>query len=374
MTDPLIGAPPLQIGDKVHLGAFVATINAFGVIGDLDTPDQTYFTIEGFGGNAILTTSALVGPKGIPGSNAPAPKLQEPIYDSVDELPTNLVDDPIDVGKYWIIREWDTNTPPNQIGSWFYIWYGDHYEQFRMGSPGQAGPVPNITPSVELLDPDNPALSDEIDVTGTSFDPAWHFKLKAPRGPEGPATNIADAPDVDMTPTPETGDTLVYNAADGKWHPSTLQAFVPRFYTYPEGSFTDVALAFGTSVPIGTAVIPPAEFNAVPIVFGHFKIDGVELDTTPFMVGVEVRLGSTTGTLVARGWGNSSTFVYVIPHTSTGTSPGDAITPTNGRGVIPAGTTGADATLYVSCFNDGVAGAYHFEKAGAQLSVQLFPV
>jgi hypothetical protein len=177
-----------------------------------------------------------------------------------------------------------------------------------------------------------------------------------------------------MTPAPETGDTLVYNAADGKWHPSTTQAYIPKFYTYPEGSFIDVPLAFGTSVPIGTCVIPPLEYNAVPVVLGHFRVDGIEIDTTPFMIGVEVRLGSTTGTLVARGWGNTSQFVNVFPHASSTTAPGDAITPTNGRAVILAGTTGADATLYVQCFNDGVAGAYHFEKAGAQLSVQMFPV
>lgn len=371
MTEPLTP----QIGDVVPLGIFLANIHAFGTVSDLDTPDQVSWSIEGFGSNGALNVAALRGDQGVPGTNAPLPKLQEPIYDSSDDLPGNLTDDDVDIGKYWIVREFDDDA--NQIGSWFYLWYGTNFQQFRMGSPGEAGPVPIITPSVLLLDPDDDSLTSNVVVTGDAFHPSWRLNLKAPRGPEGPATNIADAPDVDMTPPPETGDTLVYNAADSKWHPSTTQAFIPKFYTMPEASFVDVSLAINTRVQLGTFLVPPQEYDCVPVVFGHMRITGIELDQDPLIVGAEIRLGSPTGgTLVGRGYGNISSYTHIMPHASgsdSGTAA-DAISPDNGRGVIAAGATGAAATLYISAFNDGLAGIYTFSKRGAQISVQLLPV
>jgi hypothetical protein len=53
---------------------------------------------------------------------------------------------------------------------------------------------------------------------------------------------------------------------------------------------------------------------------------------------------------------------------------GDAITPDNGRGVIRAGSTGADATIYINAYNDGAPGIYHFDRHGAQLSILCIPV
>jgi hypothetical protein len=370
MTAPNIINPDL--GDRVYLGSFLSQNHVFGVISDLDTPDQASMSWEIAGGNGFLTVPVLQGRQGATGSNAPLLRLQQQVFDDSDELPTNLTDDDVDIGKYWIVQEFDDDG--NVTGSKAYIWYGDHYEFFQMGTQGPAGPVPIIAFSIELLDPDDDDLENEVVITGDAYHPSVLLKIKAPRGPQGPATNIADAPDVDMTPPPETGDTLVYNEADGKWHPSTTQAYIPKFYTYPEGSFNDVSLAFGTRVPIGSCLVPPQEYDSVPIVFGHFRLTGLELDSTPLMVGVEVRLGSVNGTLVARGWGNITNYALVIPHASTGTAPNDAITPENERAKIPAGATGAAATLYVNAFNDGVAGLYNFENAGAQLSVQLNPI
>lgn len=373
---------PLVVGDRTFLGAITGvTINCFGQVSDLDTPDQVAFTIEGFGSNAILSTAALIGPPGPPGTNAPAPKLQSQIFDSVDDLPTNLTDDPVDIGKCWIIREWDTLTPPNQIGSWFYIWMGDHYEQFKMGSPGQAGPVPNVTWSYQLVD-STVTSNSLVTQSGTPFDPSVLVQVNKEliRGPVGPSTNISAAPDVDHTTAPETGDVLTYNSAVGKWQPEPVGTIVPKFYTMPQAAFVNVPLALDNRVPLGSFTIPPLEWDCVPYVSGHLRITGVEADVTPFLLGCEVRLGeggaSGGGTLVARGWGNTSTFTDVKPHAS-GTHSGtaaDAISPDNGRAVIPAGSTGAAATLYVNAFNDGAPGIYHFDRTGAQLAILCIPV
>jgi hypothetical protein len=105
------------------------------------------------------------------------------------------------------------------------------------------------------------------------------------------------------------------------------------------------------------------------------RLTGIDLDADPFIIGAQVRLGHpTTGTLLARGFGNISTYVQLMPHASTSATPNDAITPGNGRGLVGSAVTGTARTLYVSAFNDGLAGVYNFDNAGAQLDVMLFPV
>jgi hypothetical protein len=42
--------------------------------------------------------------------------------------------------------------------------------------------------------------------------------------------------------------------------------------------------------------------------------------------------------------------------------------------VVHAGATGATTTLYFNLYNDGVTGAYAFNKKDAQASVLLIPV
>ena len=157
--------------------------------------------------------------------------------------------------------------------------------------------------------------------------------------------------------------------------PRPIGTIVSKCYTMPEAAFVDVPLAIGTSVAIGSFVVPPQDWDCIPWVTGHVRLTGIEADIDPFIIGAEVRLGNaTTGQVVARAFGNISTYCTFVPHASTSATPNDAITPTNGRAVIPAGSTGAAATLYINAFNDGVAGIYNFEKRGSQMGIQLNPV
>lgn len=359
-----------DIGDRIYLDSFLSRNDIFGVVSDLDTPDQASMSWEVAGGRGYITVPVLRGRPGPSGSNAPVLKLQHQVFDDPDDLPTNLTDDDVDIGKYWVVREFDEDDNP--VGSKAYIWYGDHYEWFQMGTQGPVGPVPIIAFNIELLDPDDDDLENEVVVTGDAYHPSVLLKIKAPRGPQGVMGNMEALSNWDGSTPTEAGDVPVFDGTN--WKPSAAVLYIPRFYTYPEGSFTDVALAYGTRVPLGTALIPPQDYDCKPWVTGHFRVTGLEFDTTPLMIGVEVRLGAVDGTLIARGWGNITNYVTVIPHTSTGSSPNDAITPENGRGLVAAGATGSAATLYVNAFNDGVAGVYNFENAGAQLAALLIPV
>jgi hypothetical protein len=368
---------PLAIGDRLYLGSILGvTLNCYGTVSDLDTPDQVAFTIEGFGSNALLNTSGFVGPKGDTGSNAPLGTRMFPVFDSVDDLPTNLTDDPVDIGKYWIVRQFDDSDPPNEIGSWWYMWDGSDYEQFKMGEPGQAGPVPDVTYVFQLVD--NTVTTDvKVTQTGDPYHPnvlvqVYEELIRGPQGPDA-AWDLYSGANV-----PTLGDTLVYDGT----HFLSTPLVVPqtKFWTVPEAAFTDQPLAFGTRVPLGSFTVPTLGWDTVIRVGGHLRLTGVEADADPFIIGCEVRLGTGGatggGTLIGRGYGNISSYVNISPHAS-GDTPGaaaDAISPDNGRGVIPAGTSGTAATLYVNAFNDGLAGVYNFSKRGAQIDVQAIPV
>ncbi|WP_104151092.1 phage tail protein [Mycobacterium intracellulare] len=367
---------PLDQGSKVYLGSFDTTVHAFGVISDLDTPDQVEFTMEGFGSNAVLNYSVIQGDPGPPGNNAPLGNRQFPTLDSTDDLPQNLTDDPVDIGKFWIIRVFDEDG--NEIGSNWAMWNGTDYEIYKEGMPGQVGPVPKVTPVFNLVTADDAATWSTVDQgngyritkTGSDASPTWTFDVNREilRGPAGVGSDW----NLYTGGGEAVGDLPQWNGS--KYVPTPLEHIVPQMFTYPEGHFSDVALAIGTRVTIGTCLIPPIDHDVVPWVTGHFRLTGVELDTTPFTIGVEVRLGSATGQVVARGYGNITGYVTVIPHASTASTPNDAITPDNGRAVIPANSTGGPATLFVNAYNDGAAGLYSFSAAGAQLAVQALPV
>jgi hypothetical protein len=362
-----------QVGDSVYLGSFLSNNHIFGVVSDLDTPDMASMSWEVFAGNGLISVRALIGPTGPAGQPMFLLKQQMQIFDEVDDLPTNLTNEDIDKGKYWIVREYDEDG--NAISSKAYVWYGTRYEWFPMGSAGPPGPVPIITPTFELVPSSAGIANAEVTVTGDDYHPSWHTKVNEEliRGPAGPSATIASAPDVNMGDGAELGDALVWDGTD--WAPTPIGTIVPKFYTMPEAAFVDVPLAIGTSVALGVFVVPPQDWDCVPYITGHLRLTGIEADTDPMIIGAEVRLGhATTGQVVARAFGNISTYATLVPHASTSATPNDAITPSNGRGVIPSGSTGAPASLYIRAFNDGVAGIYNFEKRGSQMGILLLPV
>lgn len=352
-----------KTGDEQYLGSILANVHCWGVVRDLDTPALTTATFEVLGNDGALILDALVGPQGVPGQNAPIVKMEygSSIDDPAD-LPQNLTNTPIDIGRTW----W--------IGSLVYMWDGTMYVAKDMGSQGPPGPVPKIAPSVQLLDPDNASLTSTIELSGTATNPGWLLKLKAPRGPKGDNATIRDATDYSEVTSgpPTTGDVIAWNGQD--FEPRQVGSIRPQMFTVPEANFTSFS-GITTRQQIASFTVPPQEWAWVPWVTGHIRAVGLEADTDPLILGCEVRLGDpTAGVLVGRGFGNSSTWTTIVPHTSTNQSPNDAITPGNGWARVPANATGPQSTLYVNLFNDGVSGAYAFNKQQAQLAIMLMPV
>ncbi|SKM80905.1 Bacteriophage minor tail subunit [Mycobacteroides abscessus subsp. massiliense] len=358
------------LGLMQYLKSITTTTHVFAVLSDGETPDGFSATIEISGDQATLTIPALVGPQGPAGQNAFAMRLQLSTIDDPEDLPTNLTNTEEDIGKYWVMNHYEGD-PPVMVGSRAYVWFGDHYKVLMMGSQGPVGPVPEITWGVELLDPDG-AQDSYMSQSGSPYTPSVIAHLRVPRGPVGPSTNIASAPDVDMTTPPRLGQVLAFNGT--KWAPLDVGAILPRPFTVPEAAFTNFQ-GVSTRAPIGSFAIPAQPFNWKPMVWGKVKATGVQLNSDPFIIGCEVRLGNpTSGPLIARGFGNTSQWAQMSPHASSPTDPVAAITPDNTLGLVTANHTGNAGTVYVNLYNDGSPGAYMFDKANAQLFILVVPV
>ncbi len=342
-------------GDPVYLGSFLSNTHWYGVVGDGDTPAMQVATMEAVGQDAVIALDVLKGDKGDKGDPADIVQMQ---WDSTITAPSQLPQDlnaTTDVGKAW----W--------VNSMVYVWVGDHYIAKQMGSPGQPGPVPNITFTAERVPP---GTGTTIVQSGTSANPILHLKVDAPAGPVGPADAITSATDYDNTLPPENGQVVTWNGTKSKWEASDFAAKHPMFYSMPEAAFTNFT-GVAQRHSIGSWTIPAQDFAYVPYVTGHIKAAGVELDADPLIIGCEVRLGDPiSGQLVGRGFGNISSWATITPHFSTTGDPNAAVSPDNGVAEVPAGTA---MNIHVNLYNDGLLGAYIFQRAGSQLGILLVP-
>lgn len=349
-------------GDAVALFQTLMSATWYGVVGDGNTPGGMAATLEMVDSEAVITTDVLVGPKGDPGDPAPLVDLQWPALEQaadLDQFRNSLTYD--DKGKAW----W--------VGTVVYVWDGTDFQMVRPGPAGPPGATPQITISAETipLDERDDDTTDEVVQSGTSLHPHLHFRLLSPQGPEGPSTNILDAPDYDSSQgAPDDGQTLVWSEALQLWQPSDFTNKHPRHYSVPEAAFTNFS-GLAQRHSILTYVVEAQDYSWTPYVTGHIKAYGVELDADPLIIGCEVRLGDAlTGQLIARGFGNISRWTHIFPHFSTESDPTTAVAPDNGVATIPAGQT---ATIYVNLYNDGLLGSYIFNKAGSQLSILCIP-
>jgi len=260
------------------------------------------------------------------------------------------------VDRYWVVT-WDLRGRPSHTQHVF-----PHpvvNVTFQDGGPGL---VTGVSTTVVAR-----TLSGAGRVLGIMFRPAGFRPLLG-----RPMATIRDATDYDDSVPPSVGQVIAWNGKD--FAPQDPNVLTPRFFTVPQANFVNFT-GISTRHTIGSFLIPPMPFDYVPIVWGHIKSTGVELDADPFIIGCEVRIGNaTSGELIGRGFGNISTWTTIVPHVSTNQDITRAISPDNGVGVIPGYSTGEASTLYINLFNDGLAGVYQFNRNNAQLAVMVMPV
>ena len=370
MTQPNNVVQMLSVGDTVPLGTILANVHLLGVATDPTTPNMFSGTFEMFGDQGVLTVPVLQGPAGPQGNPQFALMFQKDNLASPSDLPQDLTDTTADIGKYWIFKTVDSNG--NITGTAAYIWYGTEYRQMPMGSQGPPGPYPVITPVVDLIDSD---LNSYVTVSGPASNPQWQLNLAVPTGPQGPAASLSQCPDVNLSTPPTVGQVLGFNGqytlgGAPIFQPMDIGDIMPRPYTIPESAFQSYSGITGGSQTICTWQAPTQNWAWQPWINGQIDITGIDLSFTP-LLSAEVRIGSPSGTLVAYGNANTSGSITLTPHTSEAGAPSRAMSPTNGYAQTAAGAT---TTVYVNLLNTGLATAYNFQAANAQLGMLALPV
>lgn len=364
--------------DSTFIANYLINTKVYAVVVPAGADQEFVATFEVQGDQGTLTMAAIIGQRGPAGIDMFVLHLQTDDIESPSALPQSPVLQAADLGKFWVFD--DVDGEGNIIGASGYIWYGDSYRRIMLGTPGAPGPVPLITPSVELVDPET--ATTQVIPGGSDLFPTQHFKLAVEPGPKGPGAAIAVAADVDLSIPPVAGDVLGFTGrytTDGNhypiWVPVSISQLIPAPYSMPENAFTSFN-GISQRAAIGSFQLPAQAFPWTPIIWGHLGAFGIELSLTPLTIGCEVLLGNpTTGQQIARGFGNSMGEVNIMPHYSTPGTPTRAITPTNSLAVVPAHHANpAQATVYVNLFNDGAAGIYSFSPTDAQIFVMVVPV
>lgn len=353
-------------------------------------------------GAHLVDLEALEGPAGGPGlSQFPLMRMID-IYTDPKDLPNVLTNNSADIGKFWLIDQFDST---GCINSAAYIWFGTEFRVLPFGVQGPPGKYGVIKPFVTLLGPDNTSTMTWTG-EGTDAEPyQLTVTLSVPQGPMGQSCPLFNMPDVRHERPPvggqfmaATGDTISH---DGDtlpvWSATSVGDIIPQPYLVPSAAFSSYSdIDFSAPVTIVTFPVPPCSFPWKPLVWGQIEMYGTQwFEFLPSDIGVIILLGDPdpeVGTLVARGFGNAPRgVVTVIPHCSypqypagPGEPEGDvnssslAMTPWNTVGAVPENHTGAQGTLYVILVNEGKAEGsstrFDFTAAGSSLFVLACPM
>lgn len=355
-------------GDAVMLYQSMLQATWVGLVGDPDTPPMVGATMEMVDGKAVITTTVLIGPRGFPGKNAPIVELHWPV-------PLN------EAGEIDLPTDWGPELKNHGFlfNGLVYVWDGVNDFHIGLAGPqGKTGATPNITFEYETIPmsertPEVIAAGDQVFRGGTPENPFIKIRALSPQGPQGemgPVEQLTNYNPNSAAGGKTPGKALTVMPDGVTWGPSDLAAKTVLFGTIPEAAFSNFT-GSAQRAPILSYQLPVVDFDYVLRVGGHFKAFGVELDTDPLTIGCEVRLNDPlSGQLIGRGKGTIIGWTQVGPHFSTPTSPTVAVAPDNGVGLVPAGTT---ATIHVALVNDGLFGAYIFNRADAQLDWLMIP-
>ena len=364
MTSPTVQAEPLYIGDRYIKVKFYAAPRNPG------DPSTIVGTLTLMPDEDVLVLDALRGPKGDMGPTAP---FWDPQWDSTitvpGDLPTNLGAG--DKGKAWYIS-----------GYW-HIWTGNFWKILLGSIPGPPGITPNISFSAEQIEapPGGPYGPIVVNESGTLESPNFHMLIPGIIGPEGPSTQIRNAPDYDDEVGILDGQTIVWNETTAKFTPGDPAQQAMTWITMPEYSFGPAGTFSAVRTVVGSFPIPAQPEAYYPKVGGHLRWKRSGLFNSA-QVEVEVRIENEgnnspeTGSLIGRALYDPSTLdaetiAHIHAHHSDITDPSRSISPSTNVGRVSAGQA---VRVYVILFRSGGAGSYVYATAGSYLSYEMFPV
>jgi hypothetical protein len=309
-----------QVGDTVLLETYFINTRVYGIVVPAGSPPTFTATYEIQGDQGTMTIAAVVGPQGPAGQNAFVLNFQADAIDDPADLPQTLTNTTADIGKFWIVDDVDANG--EIIGSSSYIWYGTTYRRIMNGSPGPPGPVPVITPYVNLVSyPGNSSVEE----SGTVWEPTLTFNLAVPPGPQGPGAALALAPDVnEVTSPPVPGDVMAFSGS------YTTQYLPVPAYVGANGLGSGGTLASGSYYYVVTALSAAGETLASNEVSANLSGSTSSVLLTWYQVdgatGYKIYRGTTSGgenrLLTTIGNGATTTYTDTGATGSSATPPG----------------------------------------------------
>lgn len=218
-----------------------------------------------------------------------------------------------------------------------------------------------------------------VSITGTP--PAQTLNLTIPRGGTGqkgltgPPGPVRGSTDYDNTVTHTNGMVPLWNTSTSKWVPTEWPGFRGPWSVVEAQSWDNPSAGFVADITnVGTNPNTIATINipALPIRWRPFIIGGAILSSVPTdfstRVDLEVRNGSSSGEILARGVGSGAFvdwYARLRPFFASTFSAGST------TGTIAANTA---ATLYLVIRRNAGSGNYNYKRAGASLIVWAHPV
>ena len=343
----------------LDLGAYPMMLHFQGVVVQ-DGMEVHQVVLQGTMNDGSIWVPVLKGDTGTPGTNALPWKLQPQVYATFTELQAAqpLADNATDRQKAFFVGD------ATQKG--LYLWTGTAWQGYPNILMTAAGPAPDIDVTVTAVPP---GTASTVDVTGNPADGfTLAFNLEQAPGEEGPAgattINVAS-----WTTPPAAGDFATADPSTGKLIPTKLSRTLGPFSIPPTG-ITPISIGASDSivrVPIASLELPAQTFDYRHMLQGAIEVFG----GTTTRVDIEVRVGSTTGTLVGYGRGALGNFWQPVEISSCYE---EQVTPNTGPGIIAQPPAAADRTLYVNAVKvQGTGQAWAVRADRGQVVTWLVP-
>lgn len=218
-----------------------------------------------------------------------------------------------------------------------------------------------------------------VSITGTP--PSQTLNLTVPRGGTGqkgltgPPGPLRGSTDYDNTVTHTTGMVPLWNSTTSKWVPTEWPGFRGPWSVMEAQSWDNLASGFAADITnsstspttIATINIPALPTRWRPYIAGGATLSSVATDFTT-RVDLEVRNGSASGEMLARGIGSAvfvDWFAQLRPHFASSFTAGST------TGTIAANTA---ATLYVVIRRNLGSGSYNYKRSKSSIVVWAQPV
>lgn len=264
------------------------------------------------------------------------------------------------------------------------FWTGAKFVSF-LDAFGALGPTGQVS-TLSIGTVTTGAVGSPLIVSITGSPPSQTLNLTVPRGGagqkgiQGPPGPISGSTDFDSTVTMANGMSLLWNTSTSKWTPTQWPGFRGPWSVVETQSWDNPTSGFignltnataNTPVTLATINIPAQPIRWRPYIAGGASIAGTATDfSTRF--DLEVRNGSTTGEILARGPGSTvyiDWYAQLRPFFASSFAAGSTV------GTIAPSTA---VTLYL-IVNHAVGPSpggdtFNYKRQNAQIIVWAMPV